>query len=313
MFSIATLTMNPCVDLAYEVDEVIHTRKLRASGEQYNPGGGGINVARVFVRLGGNARCHYPSGGPMGVAFDSLVQLHQLVANRVAIAGNTRASAHVFDHSTQREYRFVPEGPELSEAEWQACLDSLAQAKGDFIVASGSLPRGVPEDFYARVGRVAAQNGAGFVLDTSGAALAGGLAEGGVHFVKPSESELAGLIGSQLRDIEDIKQAAREIVASGKARIVAVTMGEGGAVLAVEDRAYHLPAVPIKALSAVGAGDSFVAAMTFRLCAGDAPEEAFRYALAAGSAAVLSPGTQMCMPEDIERLLPQVPPITAAN
>lgn len=313
MFSIATLTMNPAVDLAYEVEKVVATHKLRASGERYNPGGGGINVARIFVRLGGNARCHYPSGGPMGVAFDGLVDLHQLVKVRIPIAGNTRASAHVFERSTRREFRFVPEGPELSEAEWQACLDSLKGASGDYVVVSGSLPHGVPDDFYARAGRIARESGARFVLDSSGAALACGLAEGGVEFVKPSESELSGLVGSELRDIADIKQAACEIVASGKARIVAVTMGERGAVLAVEDRSYYLPAVPIEALSAVGAGDSFVAAMTFRLCAGDTPEEAFRFAIAAGSAAVLTPGTQMCMPEDIARLLPQVLPISAAG
>lgn len=311
MHLIATLTMNPCVDLAYEVERVVDTHKVRAFGERYNPGGGGINVARIFVRLGGNARCVYPSGGPMGTAFDSLVELHQLARARIPIAGNTRASAHVFERSTRREYRFVPEGPELAEAEWQACLDSLGAIACDYIVASGSLPRGVPADFYARVAKIAADRGARFVLDSSGAALAGGLAEGGVHFVKPSESELAGLLGRELGSVEAIRAAAVELASSGKVEIVAVTMGHRGAVFASGARSFYLPAVPIKALSAVGAGDSFVAAMVFRLSAGDPPEEAFRYAIAAGSAAVLTPGTQMCMPDDIARLFPLVPPVPA--
>ena len=123
MKSIATLTMNPTIDVAYEVDRMIHTHKMRTVSEHYCPGGGGINVARVFVRLGGNARCIYLAGGATGDALDGLVDLHQLVHTRVWIAGHTRIATSALEHQTAKEYRFTPQGPTVSEAEWRNCLD----------------------------------------------------------------------------------------------------------------------------------------------------------------------------------------------
>ena len=302
MYTIATLTLNPALDLSYEVDRVIDTHKMRASGEHYSPGGGGINVARVFVRFGGQARCHYLSGGPIGEAYDNLVDLHQLVRRRIAIAGNTRASTTILERTSGREFRFVPEGPEVAEEEWQGLLDGLSEAECDFVVASGSLPKGVPDDFYARAAKVAAECGARFVLDTSGRALAAGLADGGVFLFKPSLGELGQLAGSELESVEDATAAAMEIVENGRAEHVAVTLGHRGAVLANRGGTTYQPAIPIKAHSSVGAGDSFLATMVYRLCAGDPPEEAFRHGVAAGAAAVLTPGTDMCRVEDVERL-----------
>jgi 6-phosphofructokinase 2 len=302
MYTIATLTMNPALDLSCEVERVIDTHKMRATGERYSPGGGGINVARVFVRFGGQARCHYLSGGPVGTAYDNLVDLHQLVRRRTVIAGNTRASTTILERSSGREFRFVPEGPEVAESEWQALLDELGEAECDFVVASGSLPKGAPDDFYARAAKVAVERGARFVLDTSGRALAPGLAEGGVFLFKPSLGELGQLAGKELEGVEDAAAAAMEVVEGGRAEHVAVTLGHRGAVLANRGGTTYQPAIPIKARSSVGAGDSFLATMVYRLCAGDPPEEAFRYGVAAGAAAVLTPGTDMCRVEDVERL-----------
>lgn len=302
MHTIATLTLNPALDLAYEVERVIDTHKMRATGERCSPGGGGINVARVFVRLGGQARCHYLSGGPIGEAYDNLIDSHRLERSRVRIAGNTRASTTILERTSGREYRFVPEGPEVAESEWQALLDGLGDAPCDFIVASGSLPKGVPDDFYARVARIAAERGAGFVLDTSGRAMAPGLTAGGVFLFKPSVGELSQLAGRELESVEDAGAAAMEIVESGRARHVAVTLGHRGALLANSAGTTYQPAIPVKARSSVGAGDSFLAAMVYRLCAGDSAEDAFRYGVAAGAAAVLTPGTDMCRVEDVESL-----------
>jgi len=302
---IATLTMNPTVDVAYDVDRVEPTHKLRASGERYDPGGGGINVARVFVRLGGNAECHYLSGGPTGVGLDGLLDLHQLVRRPVRIAGTTRIAFNVHERETGREYRFVPEGPRVSEEEWHACLDALAELRCDYLVASGSLPPGVPEDFYARAAALARESGFKFVLDSSGPALAAGLASGGIYLIKPSESELEHLAGRDLSGPEEMGAAAMAIVERGEAEMVAVTMGGEGGVLATADGPRYLPAIPVEAKSAVGAGDSFLAAMLHALATGRDPLDAFRYGMAAGAAAVLTPGTDLCRPADIERLYQQ--------
>ncbi|WP_313441667.1 1-phosphofructokinase family hexose kinase [Novosphingobium sp.] len=314
MKSIATLTMNPTIDVSYDVGKVQHTHKMRTDNEHYAPGGGGINVARVFVRLGGNARSFYLSGGATGPALDGLVDLHQLVRTRIAIAGPTRVAADILEHDTGKEYRFTPAGPHVSEAEWQECLDRLAEADCDVLVMSGSLPPGVPDDFYARVARLMRQRGVEgrgveIVLDSSGKALAAGIAEGGLLLIKPSLGELQAYAGRKLEDVTAIGKAAMEIVEAGKARLVAVTMGHEGAVLARADGTAFLPALKIDAASAVGAGDSFVAAMVHALCRGDNELEAFRRGMAAGSAAVLRAGTDLARPADIERMLERIEPL----
>jgi 6-phosphofructokinase 2 len=307
MRNIATLTMNPTIDVAYEVRRVIPTHKIRANHEYHNPGGGGINVARVFVRLGGNARSYYLSGGATGVALDGLLDLHQLVRTKIPIAGETRVAANIIEVESGQEYRVVPAGPDVSEAEWRACLDKLAQADCDYLVISGSLIPGAPDDFYAQVTAAVAPRGVKVVLDSSGKALEAGLAGGNVHLVKPSVGELQHLVGKQLPDRAAIGAAASELVASGKVELVAVTMGHEGALLAYSGGTKFLPALPIEAKSAVGAGDSFVAGMVYALSCGESPLEAFRFGVASGSAAVLRPGTDLARPADIEAMLAMIP------
>lgn len=302
MKSIATLTLNPTIDVAYEVDRVFHTHKMRTQQEHYDPGGGGINVARVFVRLGGNARSYYLSGGATGVALDGLLDLHQLVRTRIAISGHTRIATAILERETGKEYRFIPPGPTVASHEWQECLDRLANVECDYLVASGSLPPGVPEDFYSRVQAIVRPRGIRMVLDTSGPGLRGGLADGGIFLVKPSLGELRQLVGHSLDSTETIAATALEIVRQGKAEYVAVTMGHEGALLADKSGTFRLPAVTIEAKSAVGAGDSFLAAMVYALASDRAPADAFRYGIAAGAAAVLTPGTNLCHRDDVERL-----------
>lgn len=303
MQGIATLTMNPTIDVSYDVGKVRHTHKMRTEREWYAPGGGGINVARVLVRLGGHARCFYLSGGATGPALDGLIDLHELVRTRIPIAGPTRVAAAVLEHETGKEYRFTPQGPYVAESEWRACLDELATTDCGMVVMSGSLPRGVPEDFYARVTALLRPKGIELVLDSSGPALAKGIDAGSLLLIKPSQGELAQYADRKLDGREEIARAAMDIVKSGKARLAAVTMGHEGAVLAKEEGPVFLPALKIEAASAVGAGDSFVAGMVHALNMGREPVEAFRLGMAAGSAAVLRAGTDLARPADIERLL----------
>lgn len=309
MKSIATLTMNPTIDVSYDVDKMQPTHKMRTENEWYAPGGGGINVARVFVRLGGHARCYYLSGGATGPALDGLIDRHQLVRTRIPIAGSTRVASAVLERESGKEYRFVPQGPHIAEREWRECLDRLADVECGYMVLSGSLPPGVPDDYYARIAGLLRPRGIEIVLDSSGAALAAGIEAGGLTLIKPSRGELRQYSGRSLDDVDAIGKAAMEIVEAGKARFVAVTMGHEGAVLARKEGPAFLPAPRITAASAVGAGDSFVAGMVFALASGKDEREAFRFGLAAGSAAVLRAGNALACPEDIERLLARIEPL----
>lgn len=302
MKPILTLTLNPTIDGAAEAERVRPVHKVRTSGERFDPGGGGVNVARVVITLGGQAFALYMAGGVTGVVLDELLRARAIPARRIDIQGDTRISHTVFERATGLEYRFVPEGPLVAEAEWRAMLDAVERAEFEYVVASGSLPRGAPIDFYARLAHLVRKRGARMALDTSGEALKAAIAEGGLHLIKPSQSEFEALTGVDLRVPGALEDAAKALVGRGGVELLAVTLGHEGALLADGAGVLRLPALQVEAKSAVGAGDSFVAAMSLSLVRGLDAREAFLWGMAAGTAAVLTPGTEMCRREDVERL-----------
>ena len=307
MKPIVTLTLNPTIDSAGEADRVRPHHKIRVENERYYPGGGGINVARVIVALGGAARPVYLAGGPTGGLLSELLRAQGFAATAIPIAGNTRISHAVFERATGLEYRFVAEGPEVTDAEWRRCLAAVADLDFDWLVASGSLPRGVSSGAYAEFAALAAARGARFVLDTSGPPLAEAVAAGGIHLLKPSQGELAALVGRPLDSLAEQEAAACDLVAGGVG-IVALTMGHHGALLAHAGGTLLLRPPAVEARSTTGAGDSFLAAMVLALAEGRPPEAAFRRGVAAGTAAVLTPGTELCNPADVARLEAALPP-----
>jgi 6-phosphofructokinase 2 len=274
---------------------------------QRDPGGGGINVARVVRRLGGDVTAIYPAGGWIGRLLHRLVDEQDIASIAIEVEQETREDFTAFDESIGDQYRFVLPGPQLSEDEWHRCLDALASVspKPRFVVASGSLPPGVPEDFYAQVARCADKLGAKTLVDTSGAALREALAAG-VCLVKPNLGELRSLTGAALDDDRGKVEACRELIAKGGAEIIALSLGHEGAMLVTQDGAWRAPALKVKRVSAVGAGDSFLAAMVWAMADGRDLAEAFRWGVASGSAALLTPGTELSHAEDIRRLLPEV-------
>jgi 6-phosphofructokinase 2 len=303
MAEIVTLTPNPAIDLSTSVDRIVPMRKLRCAPQRRDPGGGGVNVARVVKRFGGDVEAILPVGGFTGALLRSLID-DEGIANRIiATEAETREDFSVSELSTAQQYRFVLPGLPLREAEWRECLEALAATmpKPKFVVGSGSLPPGVPTDFYAQAAVIARELGAKFVVDTSGAALAAAI-EHGVYMIKPNLRELRDLAGVELLHQEDWIVAAREYINAGKVEVVALSLGHLGALLVTRDRALRAPALPIKAVSAVGAGDSFLGAMIFSLAKGNSLADAFRLGMAAGSSALINAGTELCRAEDAYRL-----------
>src|SRR5215475_9371068 len=303
---IVTLTLSPTIDLAFQSNEIRPIRKNRAVEQRIDAGGGGINVARVLKELGAEAYAIYLAGGATGLVLNELVAKLDLPAKRIDIAGSTRISFTVFEEISRLEYRFVSEGAPLVEAEWQSALSALKGCDADFVVASGSLPPGVPIDFYARLAGILRSNGARLILDTSGPALQAAISAGGIYLAKPSLGEFEVLTHRRFESAEEVAEAATSLVATGSVENLAVSMGRDGALLAYRSGTLRLRGPKVKPVSAVGAGDSFVAGMTFALARGEHVEDAFMLGMAAGAAAVLTPGTQLCRREDIERLHAEV-------
>ncbi len=308
MDRIATLTLNPAIDGSCEAEAVFPTHKIRTHAERYDPGGGGINVARVLARLGEKVEVIYLAGGATGALLDELLDQNGLIRQHISIHDHTRQSLAVYERATGKEFRFVPEGPLVSESEWRAAYDACAALDHGWLVASGSLPRGVPTDFYARLLATLAGRDMRMVVDTSGPALAAAIAAGGLFLAKPSLGEFEALVGRKLDGPEAVGRAALEMVRAGKAQNIAVSMGHEGAVLAHASGVLVAPAIEVTVRSATGAGDCFVAGMVHgfmrQIASGGGTDaaEAFRWGMAAGTAAVLNPGTDLAHPADIRRM-----------
>jgi 6-phosphofructokinase 2 len=304
---IVTLTINPAVDIFVNVARVESTAKMRCSAPKRDPGGGGINVARVVHRLEGSVAAIYPTGGAIGKLLHRLLDREGIDSIVTPSHVETRENFTAFEQETGLQYRFVLPGSPLHPPEWEAVLDKLANLtdKPRIVVASGSVPPGVPDDIYADVARRVRKLGAKMVIDTSGPALAAALAEG-VTLIKPNQNELSDLAGQGLDSDADRIAACRKLIDAGRTQMVALTLGEEGAMLVTRERALRAEPMRIEVASAVGAGDSFLGGLVTAL-AKDAPlEEAFRLAVAAGSAAVMSPGTELCSDDDVRRMLPRV-------
>ena len=305
--TVLCLTMNPAVDLSTDTENVVPTHKLRCAKTLHDAGGGGVNVARVLQRLGGTAQALCPAGGPSGEWLKARMADEGLHATFVPIADETRVSLTVHESSSGAEYRFVMPGPTLTDPEWQGCLQSLSNTQPfpDWVVASGSLPPGVPTYFYARLARLCRERGARLVLDAAGPALAAAMAEG-VALVKPNLRELSELVGRPLETPAAWQGAAKDLVAQGAAEIVALSLGHLGAVLATRDGLWCADPLPVEVVSAVGAGDSFVGGMVWALQKREPLLDAFAWGMAAGSATLLTAGTALCCVDAVQRLRPQV-------
>lgn len=276
-------------------------QNFRCRDPRRDPGGGGINVARAIRRLGGQARAVFAAGGSTGALLERLLEEEDVPAAAVRIEGFTRENLTLDEAGSDRQYRFILPGPELGRDEQEALVDAALEGDPAYLVASGSLPPGVSADLYAELARRARDRGVRVVLDTSGDALREG-AGAGVFLLKPNLRELGQLVGRDVSEDPEQEDAARRLIAEQRAEAVVVSLGAGGALLVTREGVQRIsaPTVPIR--SKVGAGDSTVAGITLSLARGDDLGTAARFRVAAGAAAVMTPGTELCRRDDTERL-----------
>ena len=304
MKNILTMTLNPAIDKSASVEHVVAERKLACKDPRYEPGGGGVNVSRAIKKLGGQSVLLYAAGGLSGQRLQELLDGEDLNHQGISIAGSVRENLVILEEATGQQYRFGMPGPHVTEPEWEDFLRRIGEITPapDYLVVSGSLPENVSADFYARAARIGKERGARVIVDTTGEPLKKALAEG-VYLIKPNFGEFKDLIGSEVTDAEeDIKAAAQQLIQTGQCQVLVISLGAAGALLVSEELTQHItpPTVPI--ISKVGAGDSMVAGIVYSLAQGKTLQESVLYGVAAGSAAVMTPGSELCRKDDTERL-----------
>ncbi len=306
MPAIITITFSPCIDKSTAVPALVPEKKLVCAAPKLEPGGGGINIARAIKKLGGAATAIFPSGGYTGKYFNHLLEAENIDSVIIETRNETRENIIVVDQANNNQYRFGMPGTELAATEWKKCLQAVEEMSDvEFIIASGSLPPGVPDNIYALLAKIAKIKKAKFIVDTSGDALKQAVAEG-VYLLKPNLGELSYLAGKKELQVNEVKNIAREIMAKGGCEVMVVSMGAAGAMLVTGEIAEICTPPVVERKSTVGAGDSMVAGIVFYLAQGKSLLQAVQYGVACGTAATLNAGTELCKKEDADRLYLQV-------
>lgn len=303
---IATVTLNPALDQHVEVDNLVLDDTNRWVSFKRQPGGKGINVSRVLRELGGETVAYSFIGGHAGDDIERLLKEEGVHTDFTRIKTEIRSNFIITDLKTHRQTRISAPGPRVTPGEFKKLLDRITGIKPrpQYIIFAGSVPPGVPYYIYRELIDRMKVLGIRTVLDAADMWLIEGI-HARPDIIKPNVREAQTLLGVELKTEEDIICAVKTIVGMGVG-IAAISRGPDGMIIA--DGNVILKVVPpqVEVMSTVGAGDSTVAGLVFKLSEGGSLEEASRLAVAAGTAATLTPGTELCHKEDVERLLPLV-------
>lgn len=300
---ILTITLNPAVDVATSVPKVVAGPKLRCDQPRFDPGGGGVNVARTICRLGGVATALIAVGGAMGERLQGLLDAESVPTMPVPVSGETRQSFAVTDNSTGGQYRFSVPGQSMTAQDADALLQAIAAhaPPAGYLVLSGSVTPGLPFEFQSQI--IAAVE-AKVVVDTSSAALDRLIAQptSRVHLLRLDHNEAEEAAGRLLANVADTVDFAAELIARGVAEVVVTGRGAEGSVLVSQDQRFICRPPVLQERSRIGAGDALMGAMTLALARDAGADEALQWGVAAAGATVETEGTALCEAGRVEAL-----------
>ena len=302
MPQIVTITFSPCIDKSTAVLELIAEKKLKCTEPKLDPGGGGINVSRAIKKLGGDTLAIFPSGGYTGKFFNHLLEIEKIPSIIIESTNETRENIIVFEEASENQFRFGMPGTFLNENEWTKILETIeAIETPEYIVASGSLPPGVPTDIYARISKIAKRKNAKYIVDTSGDALKHAISEG-VYLIKPNLGELSSLTGVEKIELDKVESLAQNILQQNPCEIIVVSLGKEGAILVTKNETHNVPAPDVPKKSTVGAGDSMLAGIVYSISNGMDLKKALQYGVSCGTAATMNRGTELFNKRDADHL-----------
>ena len=302
---ILTVTLNPCIDKSSSTEKLKPESKLRCKEVVREPGGGGINVSKALKELDAETAALFPAGGHNGKMLCSLLDKTGIRYHAIETSVETREAWIILETTTNHQFRFNFPGQPVKEEHIYNLIDEIRAFAPSFVVASGSLPVGLPDYFYGLIVKNANAVGAKTIIDTSGPALQA-LKGKNAWLIKPNINELKTMLNVQEIPENEVDDAAQQVIGDGYAEIVVVSMGPKGAWLITATEKYFATAPKVEKKSTVGAGDSLVAGLTHALERQYNFENALRFGVACGSAATMNSGTQLFKKEDALSLYEKV-------
>ena len=302
---ILTITLNPAIDKSTVTDLIQPEVKQRCSDVMNEPGGGGINVSKALKKLKAESIALFPAGGHNGEKLKSLLKAEEIPFHSIDSSVETRENWVVLESETNHQFRFTFPGKSIEESVFKNLIDDIRSFSPTYVVASGSLPPGLPAHFYGLIVKTANSVGAKCIVDTSGPALQ---ALKGKHafLIKPNIGELCKMLNVDSLQNNEVHDAAQQAVRDGFAELIAVSKGPEGAWLVTADEKHFAAAPAVKKKSTVGAGDSMVAGITYMLQEQQPLQQVINFGVACGSAATMNEGTQLFKIEDVHKLYEQI-------
>lgn len=303
---IATITLNPSLDRTIQVHGLVVDETTRWTKLKLYAGGKGIDVSRAIHEMGGRTMAYGFIGGHEGRTVEILLDEEGVPFSFTPIEQETRTNFIITDTKSFQQTRINAPGPHISKKELERFYRKMRQipVRPDLMVAGGSVPPGLPVNIYYDMVTEARSFGVRNVVDAEGQWLLEGI-KAKPYLIKPNVHEAEEVLGLELPAEESIIKAALSLVEMG-IEIAVISRGEKGVIAANKERIVKAVPPGVKVKSAVGAGDCTVAGLALKLAYGEPLIEACRLAVAMGTAAVLTPGTELCHRVDVERLLPQV-------
>lgn len=303
---IATVTLNPSLDEHISVNGLVVEEANRWSKLRRYAGGKGIDVSRAIHQMGGRTIAYGFTGGAQGRAVEILLDEDGVPFSFTPIEQETRTNFIITDTKTAQQTIINAPGPHISKKELERFYRKVREIhpEPDLIVVSGSLPRGVPDNIYYDIVLEAKGNGLRTILDSAGKWLAEGI-KAKPYLIKPNVHEAEELLKRELPTEEAIIKASLNLLEIG-IEVVVISRGKDGIIAATKKNIVKAFPPPVKVRSTVGAGDCTIAGLALKLAYKEPLIEACRLAVAMGTAAVLTPGTELCHRADVEKLLPQI-------
>lgn len=303
---VLTVTLNPSIDKTITVEKFVPYGLNRVLKTRQDPGGKGINVAKVLKNFGVDVTVFGLIAGSQGKHLTDFLNRAEIGTDFLQIPGETRTNLKIFDESINKMTEINESGfqvtPEILDSFRNKFKESIRGAA--MVVLSGSLPPGIPDDFYAECIAVAKSEGIKTVLDADAGALAEGI-KAVPYAVKPNIHELELLNGRHFTNSNEVVDAVKALINTG-IEIAIVSMGADGAIVANKDEAYKVDSWDIPVKSATGAGDSMVGSLVYSLLKNDSLYEIAKITTAAGTITASKEGTQICTENEVLQSLENV-------
>ena len=303
---IYTVTLNPALDRTLTVSTLKLNEVIRAKKVSVDCGGKGFNVSRALKLLGGESTILGFIGGAAGFSLEDGLRSMHLTTDFIRIKGETRTNFVVTEEETAKHIKVNEPGPIISESEQQELIIQISNLArpADLWVFSGSLPPGIPSNFYARLISIIHTKEAKACLDTSGEALQKSLSAQ-PFIIKPNKQEAEEALEISIKNRADQIEAAKKFHAK-QIPWVAISFGGDGLLLSDETTMVHTPAPSINVVNSVGAGDALLAGLLWAYSQGKGISEMAAWGVATGSCAARKDGVNFGSYDEVKGMFESI-------